>query len=81
MTINYETPLKPYMPIQASGFFFADHNGEIWCFDPGQERVFHVGAEIEMMVAYEDPYNNNGYQAATLKEAFEQVESAVGNGK
>lgn len=79
MAMNYRVTLKPYMPVMASGFFFADRNDEIWCFDPQQQRVFHVGAEIEMLINFENPGQNNGYFANTLREAFEEVAMAVGN--
>ncbi|MGC9384214.1 MAG: hypothetical protein ACP5D6_06415 [Kosmotogaceae bacterium] len=76
-TIKHITPYTPII-VGRYAFLFLDSNQEIWCFSPDQQRVFHVAAEIQMMLEGFDPYETNGYSAATYLEACKEVSDNAG---
>lgn len=48
---------------------FEDSNGEVWRFDYDDRRVYHVGAELEMM-QNGDCTDTNGYYARDFADAI-----------
>ena len=79
--MNYKDNLMPYLPVSISGYVFSDGLGELWCFSRDEDRVFHIGAEIEAMTNQKEWGKDfrNGFYAHNLKMAFNEVSENVGD--
>ena len=81
-TKKFPNDLDPYTPIRVHGWVFSDGYNELWCYDNVDERVYHLGAEIEMRLSGQLRLDNeilNGYTVHSLREAFEVVNNNVGD--
>ena len=79
--IEFKDNVMPYLPTKISGYVFADSHGELWCFSRDEDRVFHIGAELEMITNQKEWGTDftNGFYAHNLKMAFEEVSKNVGD--
>jgi hypothetical protein len=50
-------------------FVVQDDNGELWAYSDSENRLFHIGAELECQLNGDD----NGYDAESLTDAIEQL--------
>jgi hypothetical protein len=78
---KFPNDIMPYLPTRISGYVFSDGYSELWCFSRDEDRVFHIGAELEIITNQKEwgKDYDNGFYAHNLKMAFEEVSKNVGD--